>query len=154
MWKIFGSVLAIALVAAQAVRPQKNTHTGAEPNDLLVRHPAPPAVTGMLQTACYDCHSNHTRYPWYAELQPFGWYLASHVRDGKAELNLSEFGTLSPKRQVRKLRAMTDEITDGSMPLASYTLLHRDARLSEAQRTVLTDWIESVADDLEAETKQ
>src|SRR5471032_791043 len=91
------------LVAIQFARPTKNLGGPPGPNDLMVKYAPPPAVRQVLTVACYDCHSNHTRYPWYAEVQPVGWWLESHVNDAKHAVNFSEFATYSTKRQLRTL---------------------------------------------------
>jgi hypothetical protein len=143
----FGFLLLLAGI--QFFRPEKNL-SAAPPgkDDLLVRFAAPAEVKQLLKAACYDCHSNHTRYPWYAEIQPVGWWLARHVQDGKAELNLSEFGALTDRRKATKLEAMYDETSERHMPLKSYTLAHRDAKLTDAQIKLLCEWFESVRDQL------
>ncbi|MGC4072461.1 MAG: heme-binding domain-containing protein [Nibricoccus sp.] len=144
-----GLFLAAAFCLLQFFRPEKNLSSPTS-FDLFAIHPAPPEVKQLLTVACYDCHSNHTRYPWYAEIQPLGWWLAQHVRDGKQELNFSEFGSLSAKRAKNKLEACIDELEAKNMPLPSYTIAHRDARLSEAQRQTLTAWLEEVLERVEA----
>jgi hypothetical protein len=138
--------LVLVVVALQFVRPEKNLGAGASKTDLLTLHPAPTEVKQMLQVGCYDCHSDHTRYPWYAEVQPLGWWLAQHVRDGKRELNLSAFGELTKKRQATKLEEMVDVIGRREMPLKSYTLTHRDAVFTDAQIKQITTWLEELRD--------
>ena len=133
-------------VGLQFFRPAKNVSAEpAGPDDLLVRTAPSAAVRQILTTACYDCHSNQTRYPWYAEIQPGGWFLASHVRDGKRLVNFSEFGRLSPARARKTLEACIDAVEEGEMPLESYQWLHRDARLTEEQREFLVAWLEDAA---------
>lgn len=141
-------VLAGALLAAQAVHPALNQSTGPEPQALAALHPPPPAVAGLLAEACYDCHSNHTRYPWYAHLQPSAWWLASHIRAGREALNFSTFGAYPPKRQGRLLTAVADEVGDGEMPLRSYTWMHPAARLTPAQRKQLADWADGLQEEI------
>lgn len=134
-------VFVLLLIGIQFIRPTKNLSSAPTPNDLTAVHPAPPAVKQLLSAACYDCHSNNTRYPWYAEVQPLAWWLASHVSDGKAELNFSEFGTYPAKKAARKLEESIDEVAERKMPLPSYRLIHGDARLSDAQIKLLGDWL-------------
>lgn len=144
--------LALVFAVVQAFRPAKNLGPATlGPDDFLVKHQAPPAVRQMFAAACYDCHSDRTRYPWYAEIQPVGWWLARHVDEGKEELNLSTLGAASPKKQARRTEAMLDEIQDGKMPLPSYTWTHHDARFTPAQQQELTAWLESVLAKLPAE---
>lgn len=138
--------LVVIVVALQFIRPEKNLAASPPKTDLLALHPAPAEVKQMLQVGCYDCHSDHTRYPWYAEIQPLGWWLAQHVRDGKRELNLSGFGDLSAKRQAGKLEAMVDVIGRREMPLPSYTITHRDAVFTDAQIKQLTAWLDALRD--------
>jgi hypothetical protein len=140
-------VLLFAFVGMQLIRPQKNhASTASEPDDLFARFPATGEVKHVVMTACYDCHSNNTRYPWYAEIQPGGWVLAKHVRDGKKLLNFSEFGELPAKRAKRQLEACAAQIEDGEMPLKSYTWIHHDARLTDSQKEAVVAWIEATAE--------
>ncbi len=140
-------VLVVIAVGLQFVRPEKNV--SAQPpgkEDLLVAHPAPAPVKTLLEVGCYDCHSNTTRYPWYAEFQPLGWWLADHVQEGKASLNLSTLASLTPKAQGKKLNEMIDTIETRQMPLKSYTYTHRDAIFTDAQITALVAYLEDVRD--------
>jgi hypothetical protein len=131
----------ILFVTLQFIRTPKNVAAGPDPRDILAIHPAPPAVEEILRNACYDCHSNTTRYPWYAEIQPLSWWIASHVQKGKKHLNFSTFFDYSVKRADSKLEAAADEVTEGAMPPPSYQLAHPDARLTPEQTQALTDWI-------------
>ncbi|MBI2496655.1 MAG: heme-binding domain-containing protein [Opitutae bacterium] len=132
------------VVLAQFIRPARNESAGTGPNDITVKHPVPATVAGLLQRACYDCHSNHSHYPWYAEVQPVGWWLAWHVNDGKRHLNFSEFAAYTPKRAKTKAGEIGDEVEQQKMPLRSYTWLHPEARLTPAEIKLITDWAEGL----------
>jgi hypothetical protein len=108
----------------------------------------PADVQKILRRACYDCHSNATVYPWYAEIQPFGWWLTTHVNDGKRHLNFSEFGTYTLKRSVSKLEQISDEVSQHAMPLPSYTWVHSEARLTTTEIKQLTDWADALRDEI------
>jgi hypothetical protein len=83
--------LLVVFAGIQLIRPSKNRpFTTSEPNDLFTRYQATDEVKRVMVAACYDCHSNKTRYPWYAEIQPGGRILAKHVSDGEKRLNFSE----------------------------------------------------------------
>jgi hypothetical protein len=142
--------LGVLLVAAQFVRPGRNESAGPGPDDITAKFPVPPEVSGLLQRACNDCHSNHTRYPWYAEVQPVRWWLDSHINDGKRHLNFSEFGAYPAKRAAKKLQAISDEVTERTMPLKSYTLVHADARLAPAEIKLLAGWAEALQEKIAA----
>jgi hypothetical protein len=115
---------------------------------MITQFKTPTNVAGVLKISCYDCHSNNTRYPWYANIQPMGWLLADHIKDGKAELNFEEFGSYSKRRQLSKLKSIAGSVKDGSMPLASYTWMHRDAKLSAEKRALIIDWATRTRDSL------
>ena len=103
----------------------------------------------ILHTSCYNCHSNNTNYPWYSYVQPVGLLLEHHINKGKAELNFSEFGTYSLRKQKSKLKSMANQIEKDEMPLSSYTLIHRDARLSKDSKKVLVDYFNALQDSLQ-----
>ena len=143
--RLFLAGFVVLAAGGQLIRPAKNlSPDGPGPADLAGLHPPPAAVKAVLERACYDCHSNHTRYPWYADIQPVGWWLASHVKEGKSHLNFSTFGAYPAQRQLRKLDELIEEVEAGEMPLASYKLTHPDARLSPDEIRALTDWARAV----------
>lgn len=109
----------------------------------------PENVLGILKNSCYDCHSNNTRYPWYVNIQPLGWLMANHIKDGKADLNFSEFGTYSKRKQANKLRAIAESIKEGSMPISSYTIMHAEAKLNEENKKLIMDWVSHTKDSME-----
>ncbi|MDO8993416.1 MAG: heme-binding domain-containing protein, partial [Daejeonella sp.] len=88
-------VLLVILVAIQFVQPARNQSVQASTGGIASVISVPENVQAILQNSCYDCHSNNTRYPWYAGLQPGAWWLASHIDEGKAQLNFDEFGNYS-----------------------------------------------------------
>jgi len=143
-------LLVLVLVVIQFIHPEKNTAHRAQPDDLFAQQPAPEDVRVAIEHACYDCHSNHTRYPWYAQVQPLGWWLDRHIREGKDHLNFSEFGRYAPKRAARKLEQSSEQIEDGSMPLSSYTLIHREARFTPEQKKRILDWLEAIQERVKA----
>ena len=139
IWKILAGLL-VGLLVAQLVRPARNLSVTPGPNDISVKHPVPLAVQGLLQRACYDCHSNNTKYPWYAEVQPVRWWLDSHIKDGKRHLNFSEFGSYTAKRANHKMKQTAEQVESGEMPLPSYTWMHPEARLTPQEIKLLADW--------------
>lgn len=138
--------LLIVFIAIQVIQPARNKSGQVLPTDITNTYTLPANVQAIFKTACYDCHSNKTNYLWYFNIQPVGWFLANHIKDGKAELNFSAFGSYSTRRQMSKLRSIENSIEDGTMPLASYTLIHKDARLTKEDKAVLLDWINKAKD--------
>ena len=142
--KKIGLILLLALIVIQFVRPTRNESKAVLATDIRQVTSVPPNVQNLLSRSCYDCHSNNTRYPWYMNIQPVAWYLADHVKEGKRELNFSEFGSYTSKKQRHKLEEISKEVQEGEMPLSSYTLIHGDAKLSDAERTIITTWADSL----------
>ena len=139
IWKILAG-LVVGLLVAQLVRPVRNLSVIPGPNDISVKQTVPPAVQVLLQRACYDCHSNNTKYPWYSEVQPVRWWLDSHIKDGKRHLDFSEFGTYTAKRANHKMKQTAEQVESGEMPLPSYTWMHPEARLTPQEVKLLADW--------------
>lgn len=102
---------------------------------------APPAVSAILRRACYDCHSNETRWPWYSRVAPCSWIVVHDVELGRKEVNFSEWGNYYARTRQRKLEWVQRALKDRVMPPWSYTLMHPGARLSEDDRARLQRWI-------------
>jgi len=151
MKRLLAYSVVVILVGIQFIRPTRNLAApGPNPNDITALHPTPPAVQVLLARACYDCHSDNTRYPWYTAIQPVAWWLNHHITDGKRHLNFSQFAKYPAKRAGKKLEQILDETRDGGMPLWSYTLIHRDAKLTDAEVKALASWVESIQQQLAA----
>lgn len=101
---------------------------------------APPAVLALLKRACYDCHSNRTRWPWYSHVAPVSWLLADHVHDGRADLNFSEWPVFDLEGRSLAMEDIRKEMTHHGMPLKSYLILHPEARLTDAEYDTLARW--------------
>ncbi len=142
-------VLLILFTVIQFIQPARNSSVLLLAADITKAVSVPDSVLLILKIACYDCHSNNTRYPLYTYLQPMGWMMASHISNGKANLNFSEFGTYSKRKQANKLRSIVTSIQEGSMPLSSYTMMHKDARLNTQDKKKLTDWALAAKDSIE-----
>jgi hypothetical protein len=146
MLKIAGVVLVLILILVQLIPRDHNDGGLNTLNNIDHVYALPANVGAILKKSCNDCHSNHTNYPWYAQLQPFRYLLDGHIRDGKAELNFNEFGTYSARKQKSKLRAIGESLEEGSMPLSSYTFIHRDAALSKSHKATLASWVKLIGD--------
>lgn len=140
--------LLVGFVAIQFIQPARNKSEKMLPEDIQKMYVVPAKILTVLQTSCYDCHSNSTHYPWYSFIQPGALLMASHIKEGKANLNFSEFGGYSNRKQQGKLQAITNSIHDNTMPLNSYTMLHKNAILSVENKMLLLDWIKTTKDSL------
>ena len=143
--------LLIALVVIQFFRPGKNNNPTITDKDITRLYTVPDSVQQILAKACNDCHSDNTRYPWYNNIQPVAWWLNDHIKDGKKEMNLSEFGNRPLVKQAKKLKKCAKEIEEGEMPLDSYTWIHKDAVLTPAEKQMLINWARGLSDQISAQ---
>ncbi len=136
-------VLAVLLIIMQFFKPAKN-ESGIKVNSIASIYTVPEPIDAILTTACNDCHSNKTVYPWYANIQPVAWWLNDHVEEGKRKLNFDEFAKYPYYRQYHKLEEVIEEVEESEMPLSSYTIIHGNAKLSDEQKTALVDWAKGI----------
>ena len=141
--KILVVLLAI-LIVLQFFRPEKNIAEGLSDADVSYAITVPTNIHTILQEKCYDCHSNNTSYPWYSNFQPVAWWMVDHIEEGKEELNFSDFKKYSEKKANHKLEEVSEMIKDDEMPLPSYTLVHRSAKLTSEEKTRINAWIKSM----------
>ncbi|MCA9323058.1 MAG: heme-binding domain-containing protein [Planctomycetes bacterium] len=107
---------------------------------------APADVAAVLKKGCYDCHSHETNWPWYSHVAPVSWQIVEEVDEGRSELNFSNWGDYSPKKQAHKISEIWEEVESNEMPPAKYLWLHSEAKLSDADRQVLRSWARSHGD--------
>ena len=143
--------LGLILLIIQFIRPSRNISNDLT-YDISTRYTIPGEVGDILKVACYDCHSNKTEYPWYSYIQPVTWWLNNHIVAGKGHMNYSNLTSLPVANQYRKLEETIDQVDKKEMPLASYTYLglHKDANLTDDQRTIIIDWARAQLDMLKA----
>jgi hypothetical protein len=132
--------LLVVGVAIQLYRPARTNPAGDPATSLTAAAPVPSEVAAVLKRSCYDCHSSETRWPWYSNVAPVSWGVIGHVNEARGHFNFSEWGNYSPARRATILENICDEVREGGMPLASYLLLHWDARLSHADRKAICGW--------------
>ena len=139
--------LGLLIIIIQFIRPDKNDSNDLT-NGISNKYQVPSEVNQLLQVSCNDCHSNKTRYPWYANVQPVAWWLNNHVVDAKKHLNFSDFTKKPLFVQNHKFDEIIEMVGDKEMPLPSYTNfgLHSEADLSDDQRKMIVDWAKAQMD--------
>jgi hypothetical protein len=151
MKRIFKKILLVLIVLLVLVqfypRATKNNDLSTS-NDITRIHSVPDSVQEILKISCYDCHSNHTYYPWYNSIQPVAFWLNDHIVEGKRELNFSEFAQYNLARQYKKLEEISKQIKEDEMPLQSYILIHRNAKLSAEQKLTISTWTDLLRDSM------
>ena len=143
-------VLLLAFIVIQFFRPTKNRSEGPYPNNINKKYPVPQDVQNILKTSCYDCHSNNTVYPWYAQVQPIAWWLDGHIMDGKSGLNFDEFAAYSIRKQYKRLEDINELVKKDEMPLSSYLWIHKYANLNKQQKLLLANWVVALRDTIKA----
>lgn len=139
----------IVVVAIQFIQPARNNNNGQVlTTDITKTIPVPDRILDIIKNSCYDCHSNNTRYPWYSYIQPGGWWMASHIKNAKADLNFSDFGSYSNRKQLNKLRSISKSIQDETMPIKPYLIIHTDAKLAKDQKILVLNWINKTRDSI------
>lgn len=139
--KKVGLVLLFALIIAQFFGPEKNNGDIDSVEAFIADTNPPEDVQMIMKSACFDCHSDHTRYPWYNNITPVNYWLAGHVKDGKKHFNVSKWNDYSDKKKDHKLEELAEEVEEGHMPLPSYTWTHSDAKLSKEQIEAVEEWV-------------
>jgi len=136
-------LIVVVFIGIQFIPVSRNNSDKTTSADFMQFYNPPDRVSGILKVSCYNCHSNNTDYPWYANFQPVGFVIENHIKRGKDNLNLSEFGDYSGRRQYSKLTSMIDQIEGNKMPLPAYTLIHRDAKLTGEEKKDLISFLNS-----------
>jgi hypothetical protein len=132
--------LLVIFILVQFIQPSKNQGASAANTDIMHVVKVPDSVLSILQTSCFDCHSNHTNYPWYSKITPVNWWLKSHIDEGKRKLNFSEYSSYNFKKREHKLEEVGETVEKHEMPLNSYLWIHKEAKLSDAQREMVINW--------------
>jgi Haem-binding domain len=137
-------VCLVIFLLMQLYQPVRNKDGGQVlPSHITELYSVPDTINGIFANSCYDCHSNNSRYPWYSYIQPARYLMERHIRNGKKELNFSEFGNYSRRRQKSKLESISKQVKAGKMPLVFYTWLHKNSKLTHAQKEKIINWIDT-----------
>lgn len=143
IYKRIALVLLVLFVAIQFYQPVRNIDNGqVYETDFTKEFKASSNIQNILQTSCYDCHSNNTNYEWFDYIQPGRMFVEYHIGKGKEDLNFNEWGAYFELKQKRLLKSMKIQVEENKMPLPSYSWLHPHVKLSDAQRDTLINWIE------------
>jgi hypothetical protein len=131
-WIIIGIVVLIIAIQLWPVE-RTNPPVSAELQ-------APPDVKAVLRTACYNCHSNETHWPWYGYVAPVSWMIADDVMEARDDMNFSEWDSIPAGDRPAMVKHIWKMVNEGKMPLPMYRLMHPEARLTEDQKKILQDW--------------
>lgn len=141
---VVGVCLLVGL-AIQVMRPAR-TNPVTDPSRTIAAHVAMPAsVQAIVARSCVDCHTNDTRWPWYSGVAPVSWFVIGHVNDGRRALNFSNWDAHGRRTPGPPFERICGEVQSGGMPLSSYLLMHRDARLTSSDISLLCAWADQAS---------
>ena len=148
--KKFLKILLIILLAAFVIiqfipsgRPANQPIVG---QDIFEIVEIPSEVGTLLKNACYDCHSQSVKYPWYSYVAPVSWLVARDVKMGREHIDFGKWGELTKRKQIKALGEIAEEIEDGNMPMQIYITMHSEANLTTEQRALIVNWAEQLAE--------
>lgn len=144
----------LVFIILQFFGPDTSSPAADPSKDFIVNTQPPEQVTSILKSACYDCHSYQTNYPWYSNIEPVSWWLQDHIEHGRDEFNMSLWSDYSSNRADHKLEEAIELVEEEEMPLPSYTWVHGDARLTPEQRDLLTEWFSSLRTKISADSQE
>jgi hypothetical protein len=108
--------IVVLFIALQLVPVDRHKPVVDPAQTIYAITPVPPGVRSVFDGSCNDCHSNETRWPWYAHVSPASWIVAHDVHKGRREMNFSECGTYSPKKREDRLEEICEQVVNGDMP--------------------------------------
>jgi hypothetical protein len=151
-WLLLGSTTILA--GMLLINPPLKNPPLIPGKDVFATNAPPQEIVTLIHGACYDCHSDETKWPWYSHVAPVSWWLVGHVNDGRKRLDFSQWPHDDPRRAAKKWRRIGETVADGDMPLPGYDKMHPAARLTDAQRKQLSDWAEQEADRIRPTTEE
>lgn len=138
--KYKGLITLGVIAIAQIFQPDRTVELNDPKHDLIAMTYPAKEVEDLLHSACYNCHSAQSTYPWYSYITPVNFWLQHHVNEGREEFYMSAWGGHKAKWQRHKAEEAVEMLREGEMPLPSYTWMHPEAKLTEGQRTLLSEY--------------
>ena len=146
--RITWAIIVAAIIIIQLIPTRRPEVITTNKNDMVTNNVVPDTVVLLLKNACYDCHSNETKYPWYSYVAPVSWLISRDIRLGREELNFSKWESLSKMDKAKMLEEIVDEIESGAMPMSIYVLMHPEAKLSMSDRDMIMNWADDFGEKL------
>jgi hypothetical protein len=128
-------IFLIIFIVMQFIRPDRTNIAVEKTMEIQT----PMEITQIFQAACYDCHSNETKWPWYSQIAPFSWVIQNHVTEGRKALNFSTWEKYTQEEKKEHLKDIYRTVY-AAMPLPSYIFAHEEANLTKEQRSTVRDW--------------
>ena len=130
---ILSALVFLGMQFVPASTPKASATTGPHMAQMI-----DPQVGAILDRSCQDCHSSRTTWPWYSRVAPVSWIVSKHVREGREVLDFSDWANQPDLADEPML--ICDAVSDGSMPLHDYMLIHRNTKLSKRDVELICGW--------------
>ncbi|MBO6630236.1 heme-binding domain-containing protein [Psychroserpens sp.] len=139
-------IIIVGLIGVQFIRPNKLENEQVNKYDIIYANNPSKEVVTLLQSTCYDCHSNQTREYWYSNIAPVAWLVDKDIKNGRQHLNFSDWEKYSYDQKVDYAGAIMLQMYDGKMPLKEYIWMHPEAKLAKKDQNKITEWINSLVE--------
>ena len=142
--KYIGIALVVFLIVAQFFPIDKTNPPADMTKDFISMTNPPDQIVEHIKVACYDCHSHHTKYPWYTDVAPVSWWIKGHMKNATKHLNFSTWGDYSQKKKDHKLDECIDFVEKNWMPLLIYKIAHPESKLTDDERANMITFFKSL----------
>jgi hypothetical protein len=146
--KLIFFVLVVLFLIIQIIPSGMPDNEPMEGKSILELTDVPIETETLLRNACFDCHSQEVKFPWYSHVAPVSWLVARDINVGREHLDFSQWGDMSKRERIKALGEISEEVENGSMPMPIYITLHPEADLTPEQRESIIMWTEEAAEDL------
>jgi len=146
--KYIWGIILLVIIVPQLIPVEKPKNNDDLSNDLIANNEIPENIAEMLKTSCYDCHSNQIIYRWYADVAPVSWLVIRDVKEGRKELNFSNWEIMSKMDKAKILDDISEEVEEEEMPVPIYFITHSNAKLSNEERKSMVSWSKLFAEGL------
>src|SRR6266516_1325752 len=140
LWPWLGAAAPIVMLSFSAIHPAGYVKQSQVQGVMVSNLAMPTEVRALIRRSCADCHSNQTVWPWYSYVAPVSWLVERDVRHGRDHMNFSRWPEYSLQQQEKLLADVASALKNREMPLAQYAVMHRDARLSDAEIDIVYQW--------------
>ncbi len=130
------AALVVIFGAMQLIPSYEKSNPSTDPK---LEIQGPKEVVQIFKRSCYDCHSNKTRWPWYADVAPMKWVVRRDVIEGRKALNFSIWNSYDEQKK-KKLKKEIFRSVELAMPLPQYLWLHPEAKLSPKEKKLIQNW--------------
>jgi hypothetical protein len=146
VFRILLLVLVAIFIIIQFIPYGKPSNQPLAGKDLFEVTELPQDVGIILKNACYDCHSQKVKFPWYSNVAPVAWLVARDIKEARENLDFSKWRDVSKKDKLKALDKIGEEVSEENMPMKIYTIMHPEARLTKAERDIVVKWAEDFAE--------